>query len=321
MKRWLLLLLGLLGGCERQRRTELSFVGDVLLDSKPGAAIRAGKDPFAGVAAALAKSDLSIANLESCVAESGHAVGKVYTFRAEPRVLSVLKRHVDLVSLANNHSGDFGSGALLETMSHLRRAGIGYFGAGADLRSAHEPLLVESHGIVLALLGYDEYKPRSFEAGPSSPGVAWSEDEQVVSDILRARQRHADVVVPFMHWGWERESAPSERQRALARKLIDAGADAVVGSHPHRTQGVEYYHGKLIVYSLGNFVFDLVDSEHEQLGWLLRLELDPSGVRRWSTLSVRLDADGAPTPDPSALTPCGKRGRDRILQCKNGELP
>lgn len=114
------------------------------------------------------------------------------------------------------------------------------------------------------MLSYNEYKPRSFEAGPDWPGIAWSEDSQVTSDIRAARAAGTDLVIPFMHWGWERELAPTERQRQLARLMIDAGADLVVGGHPHVTQGAEYYRGKLIVYSLGNFVFDGFDAPAEK---------------------------------------------------------
>lgn len=108
---------------------------------------------------------------------------------------------------------------------------------------------LRAKGLRIAVLSYNEYKPRSFEAGPESPGIAWSEDSQVVSDIRAARAAGADLVIPFMHWGWEREPAPDERQRQLAHRMIDAGADVVVGGHPHVTQGAEYYRGKLIVYN------------------------------------------------------------------------
>ena len=116
------------------------------------------------------------------------------------------------------------------------------------------------NGLRIAILGYNEYKPRSFEAGPNWPGVAWSEDSHVLRDIAAARAAGADIVIPFMHWGWERERQPSARQRRLARLMIDAGADAVVGGHPHVTQGDESYAGKPIIYSLGNFVFDGFDT-------------------------------------------------------------
>ena len=107
----------------------------------------------------------------------------------------------------------------------------------------------------------------------------------------------------------EREPEPSERQRQLARTMIDAGADVVVGSHPHVTQGAEYYRGKLIVYSLGNFVFDGFELPAAKRGWLLRLTLGRQGLLAWETLAAQMDEEGTPHPVPGALTPCGESGR------------
>jgi hypothetical protein len=120
-----------------------------------------------------------------------------------------------------------------------------------------------------------------------------------------------------MHWGWEREEQPSERQRQLARTMIDAGADVVVGGHPHVTQGAEYYRGKLIVYSLGNFVFDGFDNAATRTGWLLRLTLDKSGLMAWETLAAHMDDDGSPQPRAGVATPCGRAGDSVVGECVN----
>jgi len=286
----------------------LAFVGDVMLDGAPGATIRAGSDPFARVAAELASVDAAIANLECAVATTGAPVDKIYTFRAEPAVVPVLARHFASVSLANNHTGDYGPKALLETMALLDAASIPYFGAGRDLRAAHRALVIERRGVRIALLGYDEFLPRAFAAGSSWPGVAWSEDEDVVADIRAARAQGADIVIPFMHWGWEYEPKPSLRQRELARRMIDAGADAVVGSHPHVTQTAEYYRGRPVIYSLGNFVFDGFEAPETRTGWILELELRKTGATGFRTKVVHLDTDGSPALDPDAPSPCGEHG-------------
>jgi poly-gamma-glutamate synthesis protein (capsule biosynthesis protein) len=173
-------------------------------------------------------------------------------------------------------------------------------------------------GLRIAVLGYNEFKPRSFEAGASHPGVAWSEDHQTIADIRRARKAGADVVIPFMHWGWERELHPTRRQQTLARKMIDAGADVVVGGHPHVTQGTEYYKGKLIVYSLGNFVFDGFELPEAKMGWILRLTVSKRGIVEWQTRNARMDEDGTPHPDATDRTPCGKRGDTSPRLCTNG---
>jgi poly-gamma-glutamate synthesis protein (capsule biosynthesis protein) len=294
----------------------LVFAGDIMLDGLPGAGIAQGGDPFANFATILAGADLSVGNLECSVATSGKPEDKRFTFRAHPRTLPVLAKHFGAVGLANNHSGDFGKAALAETMQHLAENKLPFFGAGKDLAAAHQPLIIERKGVHIALLAYDEFKPRSFEAGPDYPGIAWSEDEQVLSDIHRARELGADLVLPFMHWGWEGERTPSTRQRELARKMIDAGADAVIGGHPHVTQGAEIYHGKPIVYSLGNFVFDGFHEEATRTGWVLRLTLNQHGVVHWDTIIAKLDAQGSPEPALDAESPCGS-GRE-IFSCRAG---
>ena len=293
------------------------FVGDVMLDDTPGRVVRSGRDPFAHVAHWLRDADVRVANLESIVATTGRPEpDKPYTFRAHPRVMSPLRRHFDAVGLANNHAGDYGPAALMQTLGLLDRHGIGRFGAGTDLAQAHAPLIVEHGGLRIALLGFNEFFPRSFEADVDRPGIAWSEDAQVRHDIALARSRHgADVVIPVMHWGWEFEPMAGPRQRALARLLIEAGADAVVGGHPHVTQDIEIVEGKPVFYSLGNFVFDGFTETAHRTGWLLRMELDREGVRRWRTRVVRMDREGLPRPHTASPGDCWERGESHPRSC------
>ena len=273
------------------------FVGDVMLDDGPGRLVRRGIDPLAPFAALLAGADVRVANLECVVARTGRAEpGKPYTFRAHPRVLGPLKRHIDAVALANNHSGDFGPQAFAQMLDLLEQAGLAYFGGGRTLAQAHRPLFIERKGLRIALLGYNEFFPRSFEADHDKPGIAWSDDEQVVWDIREARRLGADLVIPMMHWGVEHEPRANERQRGLARLMVDAGADAVVGGHPHVVQDTETYRGKPIFYSLGNFVFDGFSDADNTTGWLLRLELSHQGVTGWTTERARIDPRGMPHP-------------------------
>ncbi len=295
----------------------LIFVGDIMVAETPGELIARGEDPFQPFAALLSSHDVRIGNLECVVATTGTAEEKPYTFRADPRTLPVLKRHFDAVSLANNHSGDFGKAAFAEQLALMDTAGLPYFGGGRDATAAHAPWIVERNGVRIALLGYVEFKPRSFEADASRPGVAWSgEDDDVIEDIIAARRVHrADIVIPFMHWGWEDEPDPSPRLRAFARHMIDAGADMVVGGHPHVTQGAEYYRGKPIIYSLGNFLFNGFDTPATTTGWVLSARVDRTGVVDWRTHVARLDANGVPHPDPTARSPCASPDRKAVNQC------
>jgi poly-gamma-glutamate synthesis protein (capsule biosynthesis protein) len=230
----------------------------------------------------------------------------------------VLKRHFDALALANNHSGDYGREAFAEMLGLLKTAGLGYFGGGHTLKEAHSPLIIERRGLRIALLGYNEFMPRSFEADADAPGSAWSEDEQVVADIRAARSlHHADLVIPIMHWGWENEPVANARQHQLARLMVDAGADAVIGGHPHVTQDIEHYRGKPIVYSVGNFVMKETDNDNQRVGWVLRLQLDAGGVRAFDTRVARIDMEGIPTPDANTDSPCWQRGEASVGQCRN----
>jgi poly-gamma-glutamate capsule biosynthesis protein CapA/YwtB (metallophosphatase superfamily) len=324
VKRWA--LAGLLAGAALSawagESFTLVFAGDTTLDDDPGALIERGGDPLTAFAPLFASADLRIANLECVVATTGNAGSKNYTFRAHPRVLPVLKRHLDGVTLANNHSGDFGREAFAQMLGLLQAHGLAQAGGGMNLKQAHTPWIVERAGLRIAILSYNEFMPRSFEADYDAPGVAWSEDEQVVDDIRAARQLHrADLVIPFMHWGWENERTANDRQRLLARKMIDAGADAVIGGHPHVTQDIEHYRGKPIVYSVGNFVMKETDNEYQRHGWVLRMRFDRQGAVGFDTHVARIGMDGIPQADPDTPSPCWQRGQATVGSCIGGRLP
>ena len=274
----------------------LAWMGDVMLADGPGRAISRGQDPFGAVMAAMKDADLRIANLECVIATGGRRAVKPWTFRAHPRVLAVLRRHVDVVSLANNHSGDFGPDAFAQMLGRLQQAGLPYFGGGVDLRAAHRPAIIERQGLRIALLGYNEMFPRRFEASPVSPGVAWADEEQIVADI-RAARAQADVVIPYMHWGQEHSDTSHARQHALARLMIRAGADAVVGTHPHVRQDTELIDGKPVIYSLGNFVFDGFSDADNNTGSILWMTVTAAGVSDWRLQPVHIDASGKPHPE------------------------
>jgi poly-gamma-glutamate synthesis protein (capsule biosynthesis protein) len=281
----------------RQARLRLAWMGDVMLADGPGRVIARGGDPFAHVGELLRSADLRIANLECVIATGGQRVPKPWAFRAHPRTLPVLQRHVDVVSLANNHSGDFGAAAFDEMLGRLERAGLPWFGGGRTAREAHQPRIIERQGLRIALLAYNEMFPRQFEATERSAGAAWADEERIVAAI-RAARRQADIVIPYLHWGQEQETVAHARQRALARRMIEAGADAVVGTHPHVRQDSEIIDGKPVIYSLGNFVFDGFDKAEQRTGSILWMTVDAHGVQDWSLQPVVIDADGRPRALP-----------------------
>ncbi|MBR7800249.1 CapA family protein [Undibacterium fentianense] len=300
----------------QSKEISILFVGDMVLDDLPGKTIAQGNDPFDHFKSIFAAADIRIGNLECVIATSGRASEKNFTFRAHPRVVPILKKYFDAVSIANNHSGDFGPDAFNEMLSILEQHDLSYFGGGRNLRDAHRPHIIEKNGLRIALLGYDEFMPRSFEANTNKPGVAWSEDEQVIADIRNAKsQLRADIVIPFMHWGWENEKVANQRQRQLARKMIDAGADAVIGGHPHVIQDTETYKGKPIIYSIGNFMMDALDNEAQTLGWAVRLRINQHGVHAWDTRVAKINSEGIPHPLMKKPSPCWNKKGDSIEMC------
>ncbi len=296
---------------------KLIFVGDIMVahDKESGRVIERGEDPFEPFAGLLKEADMAVGNLECVIAEKGEPVPKPFQYRADPRCIPVLKKHFTALTVANNHSGDFGKLALLEQCERLEKAGLPYFGGGRNKSDARKPWIVECHGIRIALLGYCEVKLRSFQAGNDVPGVAWSEhDDEVLADIKAAREKYkADVVIPFLHWGDERQPA-TYRQKTFARQMIDAGADVIVGAHPHVTQGAAYYKGRLIVYSLGNFLFSGFNTAELQTGWALRLTVNKHGMVEWDTIVARLDERGVPHPHLEISSPSGRSGSSEIVR-------
>ncbi|HYG57887.1 MAG TPA: CapA family protein [Symbiobacteriaceae bacterium] len=299
----------------------LVFVGDIMLDRVPGQAVERGEDPFAALAEVLHTGDVTVGNLECVIATVGQKVPKLYNFRCHPRNVPLLARYFDAVSVANNHSGDYGKEAFVEQLGLLSQGGLRYFGGGLTDADAHAPLILEAGGIRVALLGYNEIELRSYEAGPDRPGLAWSDDARVVADIAAAKAG-ADLVVVYPHWGNEYQPVPSERQVSLARKMVDAGADLVVGGHPHVIQTAAYYKDRLIVYSLGNFVFDDFNDvpaslgEPSRMSWVLRVTLSRQGMVEWDTLVARTDDSGIPRLVRGAESPCGKAVSKEIGTCR-----
>ncbi len=274
----------------------IQFVGDIMLDGGPGHIISNEGNPFAFVEKQLLDADVTIGNLECAITHSGHAVEKPYTFLGPEMSLSLLKRYFAGVTIANNHSGDWGKAGLSGQLQLMKKAELPWFGGGANLAQAHQALIVNRSGHRVALLGYNGFQPRSFEATRSGPGTAWLIERDVINDIRRTRTtQQPDIVVLFLHWGTEFDEQPSQAQRVMAQHFIDAGADVIVGAHPHVTQTIEWYHDKPIVYSLGNFMFDYFPSDPPLwTGWIARLTYNDEPKPKLEIIQVELDSAGVP---------------------------
>ncbi len=210
--------------------------------------------PFRRVADLLRDADIAFANLETPISDRGRWSGAFRTPSAFADGLGWAG--IDVVSTANNHALDAEGEGLLETIDNLRRAGIGHVGTGHDLEDARRSVIVERDGIRVAFLGYAQLvnDGGSAFATETESGVVPLDPLLIREDIARARDQ-ADLVVLSFHWGIENNQDVHPGMQAFAREIIDAGADVILGHHPHVPRGIEVYQGKPIVYSMGNFIF------------------------------------------------------------------
>jgi len=269
----------------------LAAVGDVTLGEQVGPAVEAhgGAYPWTGVARTLRDADVTVGNLETSVSTRGVAASKQYAFRGPPQALPAMGRLAgfDVLTLANNHAVDYGPEALLDTIRYVRAAGIQPIGAGANADLARRPAIVEAGGLRVALLGYSDVNPLGFPATAWTPGTARADPAAIAADVRAARHR-ADVVVCFFHWGVELQPQPDARQRSLASACLAAGAQVVLGAHPHVFGRIERPGRRaLVAWTLGNFVFPSSGAP-AQTG-ILEVRLGADGVRGYRVLPVRID--------------------------------
>ncbi|MGE3856019.1 MAG: CapA family protein [Dehalococcoidia bacterium] len=239
---------------------DLMFARDIvdLTEGDPGY-------PFARVAGLFAGVDLLVGNLEGTLTDRGAPLEKMYTFRAPPdRVASLTAAGFHAVTLGNNHVGDFGGVSVTDTMDALDGADIEYAGAGEDAAAAQRPALLRTPRATVALLSYSGVGESAF-AGVGRPGVARASIEAMADDVRAARALTPFVVVA-LHAGTEYQREPTAFQRDFNRAAIEAGAALVIGHHPHVLQGWERHGAGVILYSLGNFVFDLEQGDMDTLG-------------------------------------------------------
>ena len=245
----------------------MCFAGDILLaegeittnnlDSSPNGLKDCISPEFLEI---MNRADYTCVNNEFTYSTRGSALdGKAWTFRADPDRVKYLKEMgVDLALLANNHVYDYGKDAMLDTLDTLTNADIKYFGAGANLEEAMKPVYVELGGKKVAFVAASRAEKNKMtpQATEEEPGILRCYDPTLFIEVIKEARANADFVVACVHWGTERSTVLEDAQLETARQYIDAGADMIIGSHSHCLQGMEYYNGKPIVYSLGNYWFD-----------------------------------------------------------------
>lgn len=304
----------------------LAFAGDINLADDwgtmgyyraQGEDIRACIDPQ--LIARMQAADLMCLNLECCLSDEGEPMaGKAYTFRGDPAHVQILEElGVDLVNLANNHVFDYGEDAFLDMLSILDGEGLPYVGAGADAGEAKEPWYGTFDGRTVAVVSATRAEKYILtpEAGADMPGVFRCYDTEALLEMVEEADRNADFVIAYIHWGTEYSEELEDVQVEGARALAKAGADVVLGAHPHCLQGAEFVDRTPVFYSLGNYWFneknlDTVllelhfygndEEQHleitpvpaRQEGYVTRLLTEPEEVEAWEAHLEAMEPSG-----------------------------
>jgi poly-gamma-glutamate synthesis protein (capsule biosynthesis protein) len=280
----------------------LAFAGDMNFEGSNRT--RLAGDPgslLAAIAPTLQAADVAVGNLETAIGTGGSPwPGKEFTFRAPPAALDALRSAgFDAVSMANNHGLDFGPDALAESIAAKRAQPPGFvIGIGGDEDEAYTPFTTTVRGQRIAVIGATQVIGDSmipaWTATTSQPGLASAKRvERLVEEVRRARAG-ADTVVVFLHWGIEKETCPSGDQTALAARLVEAGADVIVGGHAHRVQGAGRLGGALVGYGLGNFLWNAQSEESATTG-VLQVTVTGRRVDRYEWVPARIRG-GSPEP-------------------------
>jgi poly-gamma-glutamate capsule biosynthesis protein CapA/YwtB (metallophosphatase superfamily) len=248
--------------------------------------------PLRKVAPRLHDADLTIANLECSMSDNTEKPDDPFTFMFTTNAAAVeglVLAGIDGVSLANNHSMNFGKLGLSDTLAGLAANKITAFGGGMNLAEARKPGLFTAKGVSFAFLGYDGITADDYGAGPNWAGTCPLQMDLVLEDMARAKQGNPDFIIPYFHWSEEYVAVPSPLMRRIAHQAIDNGAAMVLGSHPHWVQGTEWYKGKPILYSLGNFVFDQDWSEETKQGMFAEIVIRNKKIARVRLVPVLIE--------------------------------
>ncbi len=264
-----------------QDYTTLIFGGDIMLDR--GVRNSVNKN-FNGDYSALfnnlgilKKSDIAFANLEGPASDTGKDIHNLYSFRMDPSSVPALKgAGLSIVSVANNHVGDWGRDAYSDTLMNLKENEVLYAGGGANENEAEQPTVIEKYGMKIGYLGFSDVGPEGMQAGVNEAGVLLANNPRF-DQIIKNASKQVDFLIVSFHFGVEYQTKHNVRQELLAHRAIDDGAKIIIGTHPHVVEDTEVYKNGYIAYSLGNFIFDQGFSSDTMQGMLLQIKLNRDG--------------------------------------------
>jgi poly-gamma-glutamate synthesis protein (capsule biosynthesis protein) len=284
---------------------KLSAVGDILLSGTVTELIKneGAEGPFIFIIDELRKSDILFGNLECPLSNRGSPLKNKCCLYSQPETLKSLKSAgFNMVSLANNHIFDYGYESFEDTISLLKENNISWFGAGKKLEEARTPVILSINNISIGFLGYSWDFIGSINATKNKFGTAPLSEKLILDDVKKLKEK-VDVVIVSLHWCYEREKYPLPSQRKLAHKIIDAGANLILGHHPHVLQGIEEYNGEVIVYSLGNVIFpdisykqyNLIQKPENKESIIFQCEISPDGIEDFDIIPVKSNDQFQPT--------------------------
>jgi len=236
----------------------LAFAGDVHFENRVDQLLADPTTTLGPAAAQLAVADLAMVNLETPITDRGTPEPKPYLFRArKAAVPALVGAGIDVVTLANNHTLDYGRQGLADTIAAAKQGGLATVGAGANADEAYQPLRVTVRGVRIAILAFSQVDElaQQWAAQPDRAGIAMAFDTERVQAAMRQARVDSDLVIVLAHWGTEGDSCPNPRQRTFASLLVTAGADVIVGAHAHVLQGAGRFGGAYIAYGLGDFLW------------------------------------------------------------------
>lgn len=284
-----------------ERPIDVVLVGDIMLDRGVEASVRNTMNGnlrtlFDPLRKTITDADIAFANLEGAVSDVGVDSGKAYSFRFNPVVArSLASAGFDVVSQANNHMLDWGRDALCDSTKRLFSAGVTPVGAGCDGAEANTPFIRTIRNTKIAFLAYTDFDTWAV-ATDEKPGLSRFDTEEIKKIIAHLKHdMGVDVIFVSLHWGEEYETRSHEKQQALGHALVHAGADVVVGHHPHVSQEIERYGNGWIIYSLGNFIFDQSFSKETMEGLLVHAYIKDKHVYNLEPIAVHISPQFVPS--------------------------
>ncbi|MBF8190950.1 CapA family protein [Nonomuraea sp. K274] len=244
-----------------RRPYTITFGGDVHFEGMLRGRLGSPRTALGPIASVLRESDLAMVNLETAITSAGTpAPGKQYTFRAPASALTALKAAgVDVASMANNHGMDYMQSGLADSLAAIKRSKFPVVGIGKDAAQAYKPYRTTVNGNRVSVIGATQVLDAEFvqawTATDGNGGLASAKDEASLLSAVRRARKNSDTVIVHLHWGTELQKCPNEAQLSLAPKLVEAGADVVVGGHAHILLGSGYLGDAYVNYGMGNFVF------------------------------------------------------------------